>query len=283
MNIKRLLKRSRLLVALNLSIWKFFYRRRFSPIHVIDQFPLYAPYSGGSYSAKAALALKAINNAFPALSELSRSVGQAKSFHMPIAEFARTPGEQAAAQALQRHFDAHGSDKSAHRYHFVYGAILSKPDSIQSILEVGIGTNFEDTVSGMGRYGKPGASLRAFRDYCQNAQVVGLDIDRRVLFSETRIRTFYVDQTSPGTFELLPDSIPECFDLIIDDGLHSPDANLWTLEFAWRRVRPGGWIVIEDIAEAAIPVWEVVGALLPARSYILDAGGAIVFAVQKAG
>jgi hypothetical protein len=76
-------------------------------------------------------------------------------------------------------------------------------------------------------------------------------------------------------------------DLIIDDGLHSPDANIATLLFGLSRVRSGGWVVVEDIAIEAQPIWEVVAALLPAnyRSHLLATQEyqvkALAFAVKR--
>ena len=74
-------------------------------------------------------------------------------------------------------------------------------NNIRNIFEIGLGTNYKNIVSNMGINGKPGASLRAFRDYCPNASVFGADIDKRILFEEERIKTFYVDQTDPVTFD----------------------------------------------------------------------------------
>jgi cephalosporin hydroxylase len=146
-----------------------------------------------------------------------------------------------------------------------------------------MGTNNPDVVSNMGAFGKPGASLRAFRDFLPNAKVYGADIDRRILFTEDRIETFFVDQTEPAAFVELDKSIPSDLDLIIDDGLHSPNANIYTMQFALPKIKVGGWFVIEDIALQALPVWEVVAALLPDRyePYIYRAASTIVFAVKR--
>ena len=57
-----------------------------------------------------------------------------------------------------------------------------------NIFEVGLGTNNVDVPSNMGKDGKPGASLRAWRDYFPNA-----DIDTRILFKEDKIQTFYTN------------------------------------------------------------------------------------------
>ena len=45
------------------------------------------------------------------------------------------------------------------------------------VLEVLTLMEFNMTASG-----KPGASLRVWRDYFNNAQVIGADIDKRILF-----------------------------------------------------------------------------------------------------
>jgi hypothetical protein len=95
------------------------------------------------------------------------------------------------------------------------------------------------------------------------AEIYGADIDKRILFQEQRIRTYYVDQRKINTLEALSKLIPNDLDLIINDGLHSPDANLRTLLFGLTKIKVGGWIVIEDILPYAIPVWEIVCSLLP--------------------
>jgi hypothetical protein len=107
-------------------------------------------------------------------------------------------------EALKALFDHHGSDKAnSHNYHILYSSILGDGEKIENIFEIGLGTNNSDVVSNMGSGGKPGASLRAFRDYCPNANIYGADIDSRILFSEERIRTFYLDQTRLDSFQNL--------------------------------------------------------------------------------
>jgi SAM-dependent methyltransferase len=137
----------------------------------------------------------------------------------------------------------------------------------------------------MGASGKPGDSLRAFRDFCPNAQIFGADIDRRVLFEEDRIRTYYVDQTQCISFdELYPNLAGNLFDLVIDDGLHSPNANLATILFALRILKSSGFFVVEDIHPDSLTVWQFVAAVLP-KSYrptIVQAKNGFLFMVKKA-
>jgi hypothetical protein len=153
-----------------------------------------------------------------------------------------------------------------------------------ALLEVGIGTNNLDVLSNMGIDGKPGASLRAFRDFLPRAQVYGADVDRRILFSEERISTFFVDQTDPKSFVGVAGAVDDGFDLIIDDGLHSPHANLATLLFAVERLKIGGWFVVEDIVAPTLPIWQVVAALMPDdhNSYIVISKAAFLFMVHRA-
>ena len=179
----------------------------------------------------------------------------------------------------------YGSDKAyKHKYHILYGKLLSSREKISNILEIGLGSNNTDLVSSMGREGKPGASLRAFRDFCTNAELIGADIDKRILFKEDRIKTFYVDQTSNSSLNDFKNKFTNKFDLIIDDGLHSPDANINTLRVATTLIKNGGSIVIEDINIKAIDIWMTMSNLLPSnifKSQIIEAEGALLFLLQK--
>jgi hypothetical protein len=152
---------------------------------------------------------------------------------------------------LGRVLRENGSDKStSHNYHIVYSHILDKlgRQSPLNILEIGLGTNNPHLVSSMGMGARPGASLYAFREYLPNARIYGCDIDTNILFQDERIKTCYVDQMNPATFDQLSETFGNIrYDLIIDDGLHSICANLNTLLFALDRINENGWIVIEDI------------------------------------
>lgn len=252
---------------------------------VLTAFTAFIPNSAGKYKERAALTMQAINQVFPALESLAAAVNVQPLQVEDIAELSSDDEVRDSAENLKVLLDKYGSDKSnLHNYHHIYGLALRDSDNVKNILEIGLGTNNTDVVSNMGREGKPGASLRAFRDYCPNAQVFGADIDERILFEEDRIKTFYVDQTDPKSFDNLLDRIPGEFDLIIDDGLHSPHANIHSLEFGLKKVGTNGWVVIEDIYRDAMDIWQVVAALLPKDTYeshLFDADGGLVFAVKR--
>ena len=170
-------------------------------------------------------------------------------------EFPETEG----TKTLRSILDKNGSDKgSYHNYDLVYGHILSQRDGIvKNILEIGLGTNNTDTVSNMGVNGTPGASLRAWRDYLPNVNVVGCDIDSRILFEEPRIHTYHLDQTSDDSWNSLVSKLEENkFDLIIDDGLHAPVANLRSVIYSLNLLKKNGVLVIEDVAIQSIPIWK---------------------------
>lgn len=235
-----------------------------SNVEFIAQFPLYRVSSAGAPDDVAALTVTAILQTMPFLERLSLDLGHRKLPLVPAEQFGVDAASQSAAQRLKTLFDWHGSDKAnSHNYHHVYGAILCQPERATAVFEIGLGTHHTDVVSNMGAQGRPGSSLRAFRDFLPHAQIYGADVDRRVLFSEERIQTFFIDQTDLGAVDALSGQLDRQFDLVIDDGLHSPNANVAALVFGLRHVKPGGYFVVEDIAPSHFSVWQVVSALLP--------------------
>lgn len=250
---------------------------------IIHAMPVFTVSSAGESDSVAALVLQAANQTLPFLARLLSDIGHTDLRAMPVQDFAASDDARVAAESLKILFDQYGSDKAQpHNYHHLYGAILSNPSAIANVLEIGLGTNNEDVVSNMGQDGRPGASLRAFRDFLPNARIFGADIDERILFREDRIETFHVDQTDLHSIDLLGKSLQVDFDLIIDDGLHSPNANLATMILGLPKLKRGGYLIIEDIHPSHLPVWHVVAASLPTRykPTLLVANCAYVFAVK---
>ena len=76
-----------------------------------------------------------------------------------------------------------------------------------------------------------------------------LYIDSDILFNTDKIKTFYCDQTHPETIEKMwnePD-LQENFDIIIEDGLHTFNANVCFFENSIHKLKPNGYFIIEDI------------------------------------
>jgi hypothetical protein len=287
--LRKLLKRRRLLANLVHSARELWYKAGGgvrTNYKIVNELAAFSPSSAGSLQARGGLALESAQQTFPLICSLIEAVSQPPLAPQPIETLFPAHTDSSSVRELAALFSRYGSDKcSAHDYHLFYAPLLAprRNDPLR-ILEIGIGTNHPDVVSTMGASGKPGASLRAFRDFCSNAQVFGADIDRRVLFEEQRIHTYYVDQTRSRSFHELAASLPDgLFDLVIDDGLHSPNANIATMLFALTILKPSAVFVVEDIFSSSIPVWQVIAALLP-KSYcprIIQAKNALLFTVQK--
>lgn len=151
-------------------------------------------------------------------------------------------------------FTAEGSDKAKlakHSYATLYRVLLAKfmAKSGLRLFELGIGTNNPYLPSSMGVNGVPGASLRAWKKWFPQADIIGADIDRDILFQEDRISTFHVDQTNTASIEAMWALIKDPVDIIIDDGLHAFYANDTFLRASKHMLKPGGLYIVEDISE----------------------------------
>jgi hypothetical protein len=138
-------------------------------------------------------------------------------------------------------FNKYNCDKaSKHQYHTVYGPELEhlRNEPI-NILEVGV---FK------------GASTRAWLDYFPNATIYGLDIFTRVdpknipVLDDPRVKWIRGDSTSLDIILKIRTEWPQvCFDVIIDDGLHTPRANANTLNNLIGLMKADGKYFIEDV------------------------------------
>jgi hypothetical protein len=148
-------------------------------------------------------------------------------------------------------------------YHHIFDSI--KNNSL-NIFELGLGTFYQDISSNMGPYGTPGASLYGWREYFKNATIYGADIDKRILFNTDRIKTFYCDQTDKDTIISmwnLPELSNITFDFILEDALHTFEANKCFFENSIHKLSKTGYYIIEDIRiyefhlfEKQIKIWE---------------------------
>jgi len=164
--------------------------------------------------------------------------------------------------------DKYGSDKGetstksnpynwpSHNYTDFYSLVFGiRRKDIKNVIECGLGTNNPSLESSMGIDGKPGASLRMWRDYFPSADIVGCDIDEDILFSEERIKTYYCDQTSSESVNIFlknAEIIEGSVDIIIDDGLHQYHAGICFFENMIGCLRNDGIYIIEDIIPSDI-------------------------------
>lgn len=164
-------------------------------------------------------------------------------------------GDACSYTELCQIMEENGSDKgstkqSKHNYTKVYYDLFSKNRYKNlKIFELGIGTNNVNLPSNMGADGIPGASLRGWKKFFPKSYIYGADIDKNVLFSEDRIDTFYCDQTNQQSISDLwsNEKLPQKFDIIIEDGLHTFDANVCFFENSIHRLNKEGYFIIEDI------------------------------------
>ena len=151
----------------------------------------------------------------------------------------------------------YGSDKSKlahngwHNYTTYYFNLFEDVRHLPlHIFELGLGTNNIKIPSNMGKDGKPGASLRGWKEFFPNSSIFGADIDKDILFNEERIKTYYCDQLNPYIINMMwnePDLQNVLFDIIIEDGLHSFEANKCFFENSIHKLKIGGVYIIEDI------------------------------------
>lgn len=152
-------------------------------------------------------------------------------------------------------FEKYGSDKCDsifHTYSQYYYAITEQM-SVSNLLEIGIGTK-DIMIPIVGKGYTEGASLKAWRDFFPTAKIYGLDIDRSVLFSDTRIQCYFVDQSNKTSLEETINNIftsnnIDTLDIIVDDGSHIPEHMLCSLNVLSKFLSIGGIYIIEDIPD----------------------------------
>jgi hypothetical protein len=168
-------------------------------------------------------------------------------------------------------FASHGSDKDRNGYSSLYNALfLPLKETPVSLLEVGIGTMTPGANSSMKGYMpdsyRPGASLRAWKDFFRNGMIHGMDVQSDCMITEERIESYLCNSTDANSVLTWTQEHPDLsFDIVIDDGWHWDEAQLATLKHLWPLVKPGGYYVIEDVYQDSLVsrephrVYEIVG------------------------
>lgn len=125
------------------------------------------------------------------------------------------------------------TDKSfAHQYLHVYEALFEPVRSeVKDVLEIGIYT---------------GESHRMWRDYFHNAQIYGFDVLDICggMIGEERITAYFLDAYSQDAVNLHSKIL---YDVVIDDGPHSLESQLFCVEYYSNRLANNGILVVEDI------------------------------------
>jgi hypothetical protein len=158
-------------------------------------------------------------------------------------------------KTLTQIINFYGSDKNLSNYTPKYEEVFESIRNEKfSMLEIGIGTIIPWAQSSMANTRvpnyKPGASLRSWQEYFPNAKIYGGDIQFDTQFEEERIKTFLFDSTNKFECDVALENMT--FKIIIDDGLHTADAQIATFNNLYDRVEDGGFYVIEDINQYPI-------------------------------
>jgi hypothetical protein len=106
----------------------------------------------------------------------------------------------------------------------------------------------------MGVNGTPGASLYGWQEFFPNSEIFGADIDRDILFTTENIKTFWCDQTNGDVISQMWDEVDlhDNFDIIVEDGLHTFNANVCFFENSIHKLRSNGYFIIEDISKTEL-------------------------------
>ena len=126
-------------------------------------------------------------------------------------------------------FRKYGSDKDTNGYSHLYSILFDRiRNNNLNVLEIGIGTMVPGVCSSMKYYMpndyRPGASLRAWRDYFKNSNIYGIDIQEDTQFTEDRIVTYLCNSTNENSVNNVMLDVNLEFDIIIDDGWHYDEA-----------------------------------------------------------
>lgn len=148
------------------------------------------------------------------------------------------------------------SDKNASGYSDIYDLLFPEyKDKKINLLEIGIGTLIGNKSNMLGWKNKhteylPGASLRVWKEYFYNANIFGIDIQEDCIINEDRITTFICDSTCKKDVSKINKGLK--FDIIIDDGLHTFEAQNKTFNLFYPKLNDGGIYFIEDINDISL-------------------------------
>ena len=238
--------------------------RKKTSLNLLTTFSSFKPHGNQDYESFVPLIVQNINETIPKIAQIAEFGDKNRILtYSMFYDQNKHKNTEIIKDKLSQNLEIYGSDKVRNNYHLIYSCVLKDADHPYNILEIGLGTNDPKVVSSMGLSGKPGASVKGFKDTFTKSKIFGADIDKKILFSEERIKTFFVDQNNLETFKNITDNVKEEFDLIIDDGLHYQLSNLNTLLFALNNLKINGFFIIEDIGIWTIDTWLIVNKIIP--------------------
>jgi len=125
----------------------------------------------------------------------------------------------------------HTDKESSHKYISNYYEDLFNP--------------IKDNVKRFCEIGTDGESLKMWRDFFNNAEIIGCDINP-IKINEKRISFFQMDQSKQEDLEKFA-LTQEDFDIILDDASHKMHDQQITFAKLFRKLKPGGLFIIENL------------------------------------
>ena len=117
-------------------------------------------------------------------------------------------------------------------------------DAPIKVLEIGVGGYADDD--------RGGQSLEVWRDFFPNADVTGIDIQKKTMDLGPRVEILQGSQVDPDFLkELVEKRGP--FDIIIDDGSHRNEHIVESYRMLFPTLKPGGIYVAEDVQTSFHP------------------------------
>lgn len=104
-----------------------------------------------------------------------------------------------------------------------------------------------------------GGSLKMWRDFFKNAEIIGCDINLIDMNNQERISLVKLDQSNEEALDKFA-STQDYFDIILDDASHRMKDQQITFAKLFKKLRPGGLFIIEDLhtsTEAKMPEKQV--------------------------
>lgn len=154
-------------------------------------------------------------------------------------------------------------------YNSVYENTFSPiRNEVYKLCEIGVGGSFDWGDMKI----RPANSLKVWRDYFPNAQVLGLDIVKYPEIGDMdRITIDWLDQSKKDLVEDYSKNL-ENYDIIVDDGSHNVYDQTITFYHFFKSLKKGGIYVIEDLhssievndpEKARIWGWGIPGYITP--------------------
>ena len=166
-----------------------------------------------------------------------RGFNFAQNWHAAVPNNGEHAREGAAENALRRYFDNNTSGPGIWKwdhYFDIYQRHLGKYVGQEiSLVEIGIYS---------------GGSLGMWKTYFgQHCKVIGVDIEEVCMaYQRDDVRVFIGDQADRSFWKNFKDQVPP-MDIVIDDGGHTPEQQIVTLEETLTHLRPGGTYICEDV------------------------------------